>query len=376
MTRFSLLALLASVAACATLHDHLIGSSTDETKTAIAQKDYPKLQMMCSGELRVATANLQDDTCDAAFAIALDKKDIGYMKPLCGRRKEMFGMRYDKACVNTLAVAAEINDVGTLHGLCDHDKFDPACREIGQRETFGDLDHPDCAKLPAQFAAARKTFLASDKASAQELARPLIALAHCGHAEIIFEQIAHIGSERGRGAYGAQILLAAAKIDDAALFAGFQTYVKSHAGRGLFGSEFQSFAGNHVGEWLIQAKHLDQCDALVAATAGATELAKYGMLDYFVETKCTAAAGQLAGLLAHDTPSVREDACAALGQLGSAVELPKIRILASSDRTNRVVERPEGSGVYVKDYFVADACSNAAGQIELRNGASGRRAAR
>jgi hypothetical protein len=366
----TLVVMLATVAACATLHNHLIGASTDETKTAIAQKDYPKLQQMCTGEMRVATANLQDDTCTAALAIALDKKDIAYMKPLCGRRKEMFGMRYDRACTNTLAVAAEANDLPTLHSLCDHDKFDPACRDIGQRDTFGDLDHPDCAKLPAQFEAARKTFLASDKASARELARPVIALARCGHADIIFEQVAHIGSERGQEAFGAQILLAADHIDGAALFAGYQAYVKSHAGKALFGETFQSFAGNHVGEWLSQAKHLDQCETLVAATAGSTELAQYGMLDYFVATKCAAAAGELAGLLADDAPSVREDACLALGQLGSSAELPKIRIIANSDHTNRVVERPEGSGVFVKDYFVADACSKAAGQIELR-GASG-----
>lgn len=366
----NVLAAVSLVAACATFHNKIVGVSEDDSKAAIQAKDYPKLQAMCTGELKIRTgiANRQDDTCEAAYQIAIEKKDLAWMKPLCHRRKEDFGARYAKACEGSLSLADQANDVATIEGLCKADGYDPACRNAGNRQTFGDLDHPDCAKLPDQFEAAKKTFMKPGDSDPDEYARPVIALAKCNHPEIIFEQITHIGSERGEQAFGTRVLMAAEKLDGATLFAAYQSYVKSHVGKLLFGTAFQNFSGNHVGAWLVKANHLDQCETLVGATAGADPNAQYGMLDYYVEAKCTAAAPQLAGLLTHNSAGVREDACHALGQVGTVAELPKVKILADTDHTNRVVERPEGSGVYVKDYFVADACSNAAGKITLRGG--------
>jgi len=356
------------LASCATMYNRVIGVSDNDAKTAIAHKDYPKLQKLCTGDINTPDSNTRDDTCHAAYDLALERHDQAWMRPLCHRTGESFGGRFYRACEASLRLAAADNDMASMHELCDRDKYDSACRVIGEVEGFGGVAHADCTRLGATFLDAQKTYLKG--ATADEDAAVVTALARCDRGDLIFEHVAHIGSERGAEAYGASVLLAAAKRDDAALFAAFQSYVKTHAGHALFGAEFQTFAANHVSAWLVAAKHLDQCDALLAASHGATSGARYGLVDYYVAADCTAAAPQLVQLLSDEGGNVREDACIALGELGTPEQLPQVKILAETDRTNRVVERPEGSGVFVKDYFVADACSKAAGQITLRGGSS------
>lgn len=358
------------LASCATMYNRVIGVSDKDAKGAIAQKDYTKLQKLCTGDINTPDANTRDDTCHAAYDLALERHDQAWLRPLCRRTGESFGARFYRACEASLKLAAADTDMASMHELCDRDKYDSACRVVGEVTGFGGVAHADCGKLGASFLDAQKTYLKG--ATADELGAVVTALARCDRGDLIFEHVAHIGSERGATAYGASVLLAAAKLDDAALFAAFQSYVKTHAGHGLFGAEFQNFAANHAGAWLVEAKHLDQCDALISATHAATSSARYGMLDYYVAADCNAAAPQLVQLLSDEGGNVREDACIALGELGTADQLPQIKILAETDRTNRVVERPEGSGVFVKDYYVADACSKAAGQIALRGGGAGR----
>ncbi len=89
-----------------------------------------------------------------------------------------------------------------------------------------------------------------------------------------------------------------------------------------------------------------------------------GMMDYFLEMKCTQAAAIAQSLLQSDAPNTREFGCYALGKIGGTSNLPAMRILATKDASHKVVE--ERPGVFVKVLHVAAACQTAMSKIELR----------
>ena len=49
---------------------------------------------MCLDKVNISSnvANYRSDTCVAAIKIAREKEDVAFLKPLCGRRKESFGI--------------------------------------------------------------------------------------------------------------------------------------------------------------------------------------------------------------------------------------------------------------------------------------------
>jgi hypothetical protein len=87
---------------------------------------------------------------------------------------------------------------------------------------------------------------------------------------------------------------------------------------------------------------------------------------YFSETSCKESAPLAVQLLASNVPYNRKVGCDMLAKLGDKSHLAKVTIVADNDTANEVVERPQGSGVYTKEFFVADACKAAIGKIKLR----------
>lgn len=343
------------------------GATPDEVKAAIKAEDYPKLKALCNKEIGIQSniANYHGDACAAAIRIAETKEDAPFLKPLCGKRDEMFGSHYNPSCPAMLRLAVKQNDKAHLKFMCEEDKYDDACRTLKTQGSFADLAKPDCSTLASRVTEARKDFLSSSKATSEELGRVVGALARCGEGKMIFESLAHIG-EPGVGGYGTKVLLAAEKEAGAELFSTFEKYTKENTGAKYLGAEHGNFAANHISHWLLETSRKDLCKPLAAATKGANEPVVASMMLYFSSTDCKESAPLAVQLLASNVPSNRMVGCNTLAKVGDKSHLSKVTIVAESDTANEVVERPHGSGVFTKEYFVADACKSAIGKIKLR----------
>jgi hypothetical protein len=344
------------------------GATPEEVKAAIKAEDYPKLKDLCNEVTPIKSdiANYHGDACEAAIRIAEAQDDAEFLKPLCGKRKESFGSHYKTACPAMLRLAVKRNDQAHLRFLCEHDQYDDACRTLKTQGSFADLANPDCSTLAGRVSKARNDFLASDKATAEELGRVVGALARCGEGKMIFESLAHIG-DPGLNGYGTQVLLTAEKEAGPALFTTFEKYTKEYSGSKFLGVEHGQYAANHIAHWLLETKRTDLCKPLVTASQGAKAPVVSAMMLYFQSAECKESTPLAVQLLASDVPALRAEGCETLAQLGDKSHLSKLSIVAETDTSYAVEERPEGSGVFVKDYFVADACRRAIGKIKLRS---------
>lgn len=194
-------------------------------------------------------------------------------------------------------------------------------------------------------------------------------LAGCGEYNVIFEQMSvhqtdHPDSEAGVD------LLARIEKSGAPLDAEWLKYLASHPGPKLLPIEYDGLAMKHIGIWLTNAGHTGHCAEFGAALTGAKLGPTGNGLKYYLwPNKCAKEAVPVAvELLTSDNELARQTSCEALGDLGDGSVLPKLKILASSDSYNEVVEKTSDSGaVYgVKVFPVRDACKAAAGKIELR----------
>jgi len=332
------------------------GVSIKDAQQAIAAKDYDKLKDLCTGRtpIRSSIANHQNDACDAAFRLAEEKLDAAFLGPLCGKRKQPSGRRYEGACHAMLHVAVRTNSDGAIAGLCASDGFKEACTVGSARRLFGDLDHPDCTTLRSKVAEAEKTFLKPGEASVDLFGQVAAALARCDEGRALFEQIAHVE----------EILLSAERRAPAALSASFARYLQGQQGAKLFAGLRRSAVA--AAGWLTRMERHALCQPLAAAATDADEVVVAALMTFFVAAACRDAAPLATRLLAHDSPAVRLIGCHALARLGDASAIGKVQVLAATDRAYRVLERPRSSGVFVKEYFVAEACQQAAGQIQLR----------
>jgi hypothetical protein len=342
------------------------GATPEEVSAAIKAEDYPKLKDLCNEVIGINSnvANHHGDACAAAIRIAETKEDAEFLKPLCGKRTKMFGSHYSPACPAMLRLAVKKNDQAHLGFMCEQDKYEDACRTLQTQGSFADLAKPDCSTLPDRVTKARKDFLSSSKATPEELGRVVGALAKCGEGKMIFESLAHIG-EPGVSGYGTKMLLAAEKEAGPELFSTFEKYTKENAGSAYLSAEHGDFAANHIGFWLLETNRKD-CKPIAAASKGAKEAVVASMMRYFSATDCKESAPLAVGLLASNVPRFRMVACETLAKLGDKSHLGKLAIVAENDTANEVVERPQGSGVFTKEYFVADACKAAIGKIKLR----------
>jgi hypothetical protein len=355
------------VSGCAGLMTLVNGVSVEESKRAIKENDYPKLQDICTGKTPVQSgiANYDDDACAAAIRLAAEKEDAAFLKPLCGRRKEEFGGRFGKACPAMLKIAVKQADSVAIQDLCQKDHYEDACTVESSSSAFGDLSKPDCSTLASKVQEAQKDFLKTDKTSAENYGTVVAALARCDESKLIFEGIAHFG-QNGSDAYGVNVLLAADKSAGDELAKTFDGYLKKSSGKAFLATENGEFSGDHISHWLLATKRRDLCQPLVAAAKGANEEAIAGLMVYFTATECKEASPLAVQLLSSDTAFFRTTACNALGKIGDAAALPKVKTVAETDRTSRTSTEPNENGVFVKEYFVADACKHAAGKIQLR----------
>lgn len=339
--------------------------SVDEVKRAISDEDYPLLTDICTDRVEVQShsANHRARACDEAIDMAEEREDMAFLQPLCGRRKEDFGRRFEDACPATQRLAGAQGDTRALERLCERDDYDPACDALEVAEAFPDLDAPKCGTLATRVEKAQRGFLHPDKVSATIYGDIVWALAACQEDAVIFERIAHFGVWGGAG-YGVSVF-GHAHARGPELTESFDRYVASHSGASFLPIEFAHFAANHIGHWLIDTNQRERCAQLTRAISGSSAHAVYGMMGYFVAVGCTQAADHAVPLLQDDDPKTRTEVCHILGKIGSARHLGKVRIIASRDTTHRVIEvRP---GVFTKDFYVADACTKAAGMIELRS---------
>ncbi len=237
-----------------------------------------------------------------------------------------------------------------------------ACREAAAIE--GNKDDGNCATVAARYAKARP--LDTERGYGFWVTWGK-RMAKCENYEAIFEQIAHVGDfgENGDGA----IILEKLEKEGVPLVAGFATYAAANRGPSFLDIKNADYAANHIANWLSTGKHFDQCATLAKALPGASEDARARMLFYFTDAKCHkegAAVGL--GLLTAQGAGNRVRACVNLGETGDVSVLKKVQILATSDTYSEVQEKQGNDGrIYgVKVFPVRDACSAAAGKIQLR----------
>ncbi len=359
---------LTGCAALSALTGGALGPSVSESeaKAAIQAKDYEKLKPLCTGEIDIRThvANNVDDTCTAAIAIAREKKDVAYLAPLCVRTKESFGARFGAACAASLDLAIERDDGAAIDEVCK-DGYHEACTVSAIRSHFGDLTHPHCASLAKDVVAAVDSFMKPNETRSEVFGRVVGALARCDEGATIFEKIAHIGNG-GASGYGTRVLLAAHEVAGEALDKALTDYLASHQGKAFLAAEHGEYAADHLAQFLVAEKRDNLCEPLATAAKDAAPKVQAALMSYFVAFGCTKAAPLAVGLLASDVAEERRLGCVASGKLADASALPKLGIVADSDTTSRVVERPEGSGVFMKERYVSDACREAMGKIQLR----------
>lgn len=363
------LSAIALSAGCAGLTASLgrSGATPDEVKAAIKAEDYPKLKDLCDEVIPIESniANYHGDACAAAIRIAETREDAEFLKPLCGRRNRRFGHHYSPACPAMLRLATKKNDQAHIKFMCEEDGYDDACRTWKMQARFADLARPDCSTLRGRVTEARKDFLSSSNATPEELGRVVGALARCGEGQMIFETIAHIG-DLGVNGYGTKVLLVAEKEAGAELFGTFEKYLKENAGPKYLSAEHGDFAANHISNWLLETNRRDLCNPIVQAATGAKEPAIAGTMIYFSSTDCKEGAPLAVQLLSSESPSHREVGCDTLAKVGDQSHLEKLSVVAENDPAYRLVERVGGSGVFTKEFFVADACRAAISKIKLR----------
>jgi hypothetical protein len=335
------------------------GVPVSETERAIKSKDYAKLKDFCAGKVEIDSriANPRNDTCRASIEVGRERRDVAYLKYMCKGEKGVVAPWHD-ACDAELEVLLQAGDRAGVRAMCDEGRSKEACSRAKTHEQLGDLSAPDCATVTRRAPAVLDDSMRG--AGLDELGPLAAALVKCGDTKTVFERLAGYVD-------GADILRAAEKATPGGgMVAALQAYVKGQAGRALFAGDRGEAAAAHVGAWLTKAGHDDQCDALLAAGKGAREGVRAALVPYFVRSECRQAGPAALELLASDEPNARAVACHALGKLGDRSALEKVEIVANNDRASRNVERPSGSGVFTKDYFVADACREAAGKIQLR----------
>ena len=239
-----------------------------------------------------------------------------------------------------------------------------ACREAAAIE--GNQDDGDCTTVAERYAKARP--LDSERGYGFWVTWGK-RMAKCENYEAIFEQIAHVG-DFGENGDGAIILEKLEKEEGIPLVAGFATYAAANPGPSFLDIKKNAdYAANHIANWLSTGKHFDQCATLAKALPGASEDARARMLFYFTDAKCHKEGVSLAlPLLTAASAPHRVRACRNLGDTGDASVLKKVQILAASDSYSEVQEKQGNDGrIYgVKVFPVRDACSAAAGKIQLR----------
>jgi len=274
--------------------------------------------------------------------------------------------------------ATRAQDVSRLRALCDDASLGEvdkaprkdACFELGSISL--NVDTGDCATVVERSRKARMT--SADRAGdpVEYYSRWAGRLAKCEQYDEIFERFAHLG-EGGAASSGVKVLQRLER-DGVPLFAAFERYARTHAGPAFLKLEHATaipFAGNHLGNWLLQSGRRDQCALLARALTDAPEGARSGMLFYFSEASCKAEGTTLAlSLLTAKNEAHRGAACTTLGTLGGPQVQPKVQLLAQADNFFMVTETVNGGRIYaVKVYPVRDACRDASTKIQLRSSA-------
>jgi hypothetical protein len=259
-------------------------------------------------------------------------------------------------------------DVAFLKKICDGDlrvQYDgmkhEACEAQKELEAVGGnasgdgaagvpAGKADCSTVVERYNSAR-----GDREFQIAMAKQFAA---CGKYTELFEVVAHWGDD-------GKTLIA---IDDKQLENEFDKYAASHAGPAFLNVEHGKHAMRNIGDWLTKTKHLGHCDAVVKAATGAKEGVRVWTLPYLREANCTTGTPIAVGLLTSEYGLSRKWACHALGDIGDASVIPKLKILANTDGWSDMQEIRGNSGAtyMTKVYPVREACTGAAGKLELR----------
>ena len=181
------------------------------------------------------------------------------------------------------------------------------------------------AKLPEEVV--RDCGWSCDNGDAERIDTAVHALAKqyatCKQYAGLFERI----STR----YAGPAALAALEADGQAIEAAFVDYMKTHPGSAFVRTEAAADAMEGVSKWLIQQGHLSHCGELVAALDGASADAHGGAVLYLTKARCEGALPLLLAALGSTSRFHRSAACQALGSVGDASVLPRLREVAMTD---------------------------------------------
>ncbi|MCP3098947.1 hypothetical protein LZ198_08665 [Myxococcus sp. K15C18031901] len=341
--------------------------SREEVDAAIQAEDYPQLKGVCDEQIAVkGSANVWGDACKASYRLAAAKdEEYGYLKAHCAKRDKLFGATFAEACKGVMQQADRRDDRAQLTLMCGQEKQPDACRKLAFKTKFSDLAKPDCSTLAQRFAKAREGDFDPYKATSTDIAPIAAALVRCKESGLLFEELIRPGGP-GPNTFGTQLLLETEKEVGGELLALLESYLVKNTGAQFLKGEFGHLAGNHLSHWLVQTQRTQLCEPLVKAARGANPGVLFELAYYFWETGCKASAPLGVELLSSETGEHRQGGCQLLERYGDASHLSRLAIVAQNDTAYRVVERPADSGVYVKEFFVADACRQAIGKIRLR----------
>ncbi len=308
---------------------------------------------------------MQQHLKNAAMLVAL------VMTSSCAGVMKELGVGPKRNASNEVSSAIKARDVSRLTALCDDETLgsverEPrhaACAELVAIKSNEDTG--DCSTVVERSRSAKMTRADLD-APVDFSSRWAARLAKCEKYDEIFEQFAHLGEGRDTST-GVQVLQRLER-DGVPLFAAFGRYAREHAGPSFLNVKAASYAGSHIGAWLLLAGRRDQCSVLLKALNDAPEGVRVGLLFYFEEAGCKAEGTAVAlSLLAAKKDTSRVRSCASLGKLGATTAQPQLQLLADSDSFFVVRETVTNGRVYgVKVFPVRDACRDALTSLKLQ----------
>lgn len=241
-------------------------------------------------------------------------------------------------------------------------------------DRLDDLASIECPTLRDMMVAARKDYWTDDNVyegnvDVTKYSQAVGALARCGEAKMIFEDIASLKGSRVPH-FGLDVLREADEASSGAVFTLFQQYAKENAGPAFLPRNV--IAADHIGRWLL-ATDRKGCTLIATATEGSSDNTRRGFQDFFIDAQCGEALAILVERLSSPDPEVRNVTCAQLGQVGDKSVLEQVELVAKTDRAFKFGERysddkleRDADGRPTRKYFVACSCQIAAELIRQR----------
>ncbi len=347
----ALFGLMAAPVGCTTSGGKL-ESSADSIMNAKEKRDREE-----AAEERAAKQEAERKEAEP-FQTAVAAKDFDVLYTACYKRtfedNRVSSERQQTACDTLGTITMETiaaGDQAAVEGIC----FNNTVR--GQRVVDDEQRKAGCDKLVEIYATKAKGLTCENTEAMweemKEFAQPSFLptyfaigdkAAECGQWDFIF---ASLVANQYNGQDGLAMLQRLDK-NGVDVDKRYATHIKKHGAPDSYNT-----ASNYADFIKKDSKELSSCSAHASAASSWTGLDARHMLEtLFYADNCVSSARSYAvDMLAHDASRNRSQACAVLGKIGTKREMKKVNIVANYDR----------------DDTVRRECTDAIGQIKLRN---------